>query len=257
METENKVIVVGGKGGVGKTSVSSVFIKLLVAFSKKTLVIDADPAVSLTFALGERPVKSIGDFREKLIEDPLEKKRINDIPIKDSIKNLVIKSSNNFSLMVMGRAEGPGCFCSINELLRYGIESTYKDFDVSLVDCEAGIEQVNRRAIHSIDTLLLITDTSIRGFETCVQILEIAKNYDIRKKLKPYLIINRVKKDHDKEALDNLRKRVGLDVEIVGYIPEDKNIETYNLRGKPLFQLPDDSPSVSAVNHILEKLQLI
>ena len=68
--------------------------------------------------------------------------------------------------MVMGRPEGAGCFCKVNDLLRYGIETLSLSYDITLVDCEAGPEQVNRRVVRSVDTLVIVTDTSIRGIHT-------------------------------------------------------------------------------------------
>jgi len=253
MTSKKEVFVIGGKGGVGKTAVSAIITKLLVMNKKNFLVIDADPATSLAFALGEKPAKTIGDLREKIIEIPSEKRRIKDRPVKAIVQELIIKSNRGFNLLVMGRAEGPGCFCSLNELLRYGIESLCKDFNVTLIDCEAGIEQVNRRAIHKIDKLILVTDTSIRGFETAYRVMEIASKYNAEKTLKSYLIVNRVKNGQKKEHLQDLAKE--FNINIIGFVPEDINIEDYNIKGKPLIDLPDDSPSVLEVRKILTKLE--
>jgi len=227
----------------------------IIVDEKKILLIDADPAISLTYALGEKPTKTIGDYREKVIEIPSERKNINNNPIKMVVQSLIIKSNKGFNLLVMGRAEGPGCFCSLNELLRYGIESLCKDFDVILVDCEAGIEQVNRRAIHKIDKLILVTDTSVRGFETAIRVMEIAKKYNIEKTLKSYLIVNRMKNEQDTNRLYHLIKKSNL--EVLGFIPDDINIELFNMNGKPLIELPDDSPSVLEVKKFLTSLNLI
>ena len=71
MEEHNqpKIIAVSGKGGVGKTSLAAVIVKLLVsAYSgKKILAIDADPAVGLSTALGIDPEKTVDDVRKEAI----------------------------------------------------------------------------------------------------------------------------------------------------------------------------------------------
>ena len=255
MAYRNTIIAVGGKGGVGKTSVCSIITKLLVQNKADLLVIDADPVVSLTYALGEKPVKTMGDFREKIIENPEVKRKVGDRPIKETIKEFIIKSDKGFHLLVMGRAEGPGCFCSLNELLRYGIETAAKSFTAALVDCEAGIEQVNRRAIRDIDKLILVTDTSRRGFETVSRVSEIANKYKGEKSLKSYILINRVKNRQEREALVDMAK--GLDMELLGFLPEDSNVQEFNMSGNPLIGLPDDSPSVLAMKGVLKKLRMI
>lgn len=255
LKVSNKqVIVVGGKGGVGKTAMSAIIAKLLIKANRKILVIDADPVISLAFSLGEKPGRTIGDLRERIIEVPSEKRKMNERPIKKTIKDLVAVSDKGFSLLTMGRAEGPGCFCALNELLRYGIESLSKDFDVTLIDCEAGVEQVNRRVIHEIDKLIMVTDTSIRGIETAFKVMEIAKKY-CRKIPHFYLVVNRLKDSQVREHLKCMANKNGLN--IVGFVPEDINVESYNLKGVPMIDLPDNSPSVMEMKNILNKLELI
>jgi CO dehydrogenase maturation factor len=63
----------------------------------------------------------------------------------------------------MGRQESAGCFCPVNALLRDAIKSLSKNFDIVLIDCEAGLEQINREVINPIDTLIIITDLTVRG----------------------------------------------------------------------------------------------
>jgi CO dehydrogenase maturation factor len=72
----------------------------------------------------------------------------------------------------MGRPEAPGCFCTVNDLLKYGIETLSQDYGITIIDREAGPEQVNRRVIQSIDTLLIVTDTSNRSLKTASDIMK-------------------------------------------------------------------------------------
>ena len=64
------VLAVAGKGGVGKTSLASVMVKLLVEAypDKKILAIDADPAVGLSTALGVEPELTLDDIRKEAVE---------------------------------------------------------------------------------------------------------------------------------------------------------------------------------------------
>ncbi|MEW6442942.1 MAG: AAA family ATPase [bacterium] len=252
---KRSLIVVGGKGGVGKTAVSAVAAKLLVEHGVRLLVIDADPVISLAYALGESPGETIGDLRERVIEDPSEKRQLRDRPVKDALRDLVRRSAQGYDLLVMGRAEGPGCFCGLNELLRYGIESLTKDYAVSLVDCEAGIEQVNRRSVHRIDKLLLVTDTSRRGLEAVRKVRDIARKYDDGGSLEDLLIVNRLGCEEEKGRLQALLG--SSDPKVLGWLPEDPNIREFNLSGRPLMDLPSDSPCVVAVKEILRRMALI
>ena len=65
----NEIIAVTGKGGTGKTTLVSLMTRILHSKGFSVLAVDADPAVSLTYALGCSPAKTIADcfkFRNKV-----------------------------------------------------------------------------------------------------------------------------------------------------------------------------------------------
>ena len=67
------------------------------------------------------------------------------------------------ALLVVGRPEEEGCYCKLNSFLRRAIEALSAQFNLTLIDAEAGIEQVNRRVMRSVDQLLLVSDPSQKG----------------------------------------------------------------------------------------------
>jgi CO dehydrogenase maturation factor len=252
MNQNGNILVIGGKGGVGKTSISAIFVKLLAEAKENLLLIDADPAVSVTYAVGEKPLRTIGDLRENLIDDPYENREFRKIPIKTAIRNLLIRSQKGFDVLTMGRAEGKGCFCGINEMLRFGIESLCGDYRTTLIDCEAGIEQLNRRAVHRINKLILITDTSLRGMETVAQIRDIALKCYVETAPGIHLLVNRVRNDPEKQL--SLIAAEKFNFEISGFIPEDMDILTYNARGITLIELSNNSLATNAVKGFLNNI---
>ena len=65
--------------------------------------------------------------------------------------------------------------------------------------------------------------------------------------------LNKVTEDEAvKNALDEMVKNSG--VELIGTVPEDENIRAFDLVGKPIIELPDDSKAVVAVKEIFEKV---
>jgi len=69
MKNSPVIIAVCGKGGVGKTCVSALIVKMLSeSLSAKILAIDADPAVGLSFPLGIKVNKTVDDIRNDLIK---------------------------------------------------------------------------------------------------------------------------------------------------------------------------------------------
>lgn len=244
-----EIVVVGGKGGVGKTSVSAMMVKILSQNGGRLLVIDADPVISLTHALGEQPVETIGDYRQKLIGSDAEKRMAMKRPIKTIIREMLVNHDSKYDLLTMGRSEAKGCYCGTNEMLRFGIESLCGEYDVTLIDCEAGIEQINRRVVHHIDKLFLITDTSRTGMLTLTQLRDIAVACNEGRPISVNVLVNRVRDKQEEFGVRQHADQIGLNV--IGCIPEDNLIREYNHAGRSLLDLPDDSPAVQTLKQLL------
>lgn len=237
------IVVVGGKGGVGKTSVSAILVKLLR--HSRLLVIDADPVVSLAHVLGATPHDTLGDLREEMLENPRVARNLHQRPVRDVIGELVHRTGMGFDLLTMGRTEARGCFCGVNELLRHGVQTLCAEYDVTLIDSEAGIEQVNRRAVHRIDRLIVVTDTSRRGFDAVTQVRDLAVKYNDGKPLATHLVINRVRDEPERVKVEELAAGFGFHDTVT--IPEDAMLRAANLDGTPLLDLGDDSAACLAL----------
>lgn len=241
------IVAVTGKGGTGKTILSTLMVRILgIERGRRVLAIDADSAVSLAYALGADGVKTLSDIRNDIIEDPAARKTMLDNHIRDIVAELICHG-NGFDLLVMGRPEGPGCFCSINDLLRYGIETLSDDYDIAIIDGEAGPEQINRRVMRGIDYLAILTDTSARGIRTAGVVGAVAAKGGTADLKKSGLVINRIREDRQ-QAVDAARN---LGQDILGIIPEDPYITKYDLTGTPILDLPESAESLDAVRNIV------
>ncbi len=244
------VIAVAGKGGTGKTTLSAIMVKLLRKSGRSILAVDADPPVSLTYALGAQPVATIGRMRSRLIEDPDEKRRIRDISMADVVRDELVIKAGGVDLLVLGHAEGAGCFCGLNELLKYGIDTLSRRYDVTVIDCEAGIEQINRRVINNLDILIMVSDQTMKGIRTASYLKGIAAEYGVMGEYRTGIVLNRA--DGDTGSLAEKAGESGL--EIWGRIPVDNQVAEYDRLDKPTVELPDDAPSVVAVKDLLRHL---
>lgn len=245
-----KSIAVTGKGGTGKTVVSTLLIRLLAErFPGRVLAIDADSAMSLCYTTGLKVEKTVSTLRSELVGMRDARDKLNDGPTKDLMRS-ILAHGNGFDLLTMGRPEEPGCFCACNELLRFGIDTLMGDYDYVVVDGEAGPEQLNRRVMKSVDCLLVMADMSARSLQTAAGIIAVANagenNIDVKK---TGLVLNRVRNDQPKEEL---LKKVGL--EVFGELPEDADVNKYDRENTSLFELPMDSACPQAVLAILKKL---
>lgn len=245
-----KSIAVTGKGGTGKTVVSTLLIRLLAErFPGRVLAIDADSAMSLCYTTGLKVEKTVSTLRSELVGMRDARDKLNDGPTKDLMRS-ILAHGEGFDLLTMGRPEEPGCFCACNELLRFGIDTLMGDYDYVVVDGEAGPEQLNRRVMKSVDCLLVMADMSARSLQTAAGIIAVANagenNIDVKK---TGLVLNRVRNDQPKEEL---LKKVGL--EVFGELPEDADVNKYDRENTSLFELPMDSACPQAVLAILKKL---
>jgi CO dehydrogenase maturation factor len=247
------IIAVSGKGGTGKTMVSSTLVNLLSKTGKDILAIDADPDSNLPEALGIEVLKTVGDVREELKKDTssgnipsgANKWDILDYKIMESVVE-----TPEFDLLVMGRPEGSGCYCAVNNMLRKIIETLSSNYDIIVIDTEAGLEHLSRRTTQNVDVMLVVTDPSHRGILTAQRIGELAQELDINFK-ELFLILNRVKVENE----ENLRKKAAdTGLQLGGLIYEDPIISEYDIEGRPLIELPDDAESVKELTKIVEKI---
>jgi CO dehydrogenase maturation factor len=247
------IIAVSGKGGTGKTLVSSLLVKSLSGEDRDILAIDADPDSNLPEALGIEAERTVGDVREELKKDTAEgniptdanKWDILDYKIMDSIVE-----TPEFDLLVMGRPEGSGCYCAVNNILRKLIETLAKNYDYIIIDTEAGLEHLSRRTTQNVDVMLVVTDPSKRGILTAKRIDNLSHELDISFK-EIYLILNRIKPENEQEILDKVHD-IGL--KIAGIIYEDQQIENFDIEGKPLINLPEDSQAVKETLKLTKNL---
>ena len=247
------IIAVTGKGGVGKTLLSSLIIRNLTKTGKDILAIDADPDSNLPEALGVEVTKTVGDAREELKKEVKSGNASPEMDMWNSLDYKIMESiieTPEFDLLVMGRPEGSGCYCAVNNMLRKIIETVSSNYDIVVIDTEAGLEHLSRRTTQNVDTLLVVTDSSKRGILTAIRIKDLAKELDISFK-NLYLVLNRIKPENEENVRETV-KDFGLD--IIGIIYDDELTASYDMEGKPLFELPDDSETVNSVSKIVEKI---
>lgn len=251
------VIGFAGKGGTGKTTIAALTVRYLIDKKKKeVLAVDADSNNCLNEALGLDVHATIGKLREESLatirsggERPggMSMEQLFDYQVQQSIIE-----AKGFDLMVMGRPEGPGCYCAANNIIRKYTDILSDKYPYVVIDNEAGMEHLSRRTTHKIDLLLVISDPTKKGVKTANRINnlvdELALDVDTRK-----LIINRVSDDNF-EKLKNCG--VDLPFQDIFNIPEDKNIFDLDLEGKPVFDLPDDSAAVINLFTILDSLNI-
>jgi len=245
-----ELIAIAGKGGVGKSTFSALAIRYLLEKGGPILAVDADPNSNLPIMLGLKPEETIGqvleDFMSAKLTLPEGMSKQQWLKLR---LNQAITESKGIDLIVMGRPEGPGCYCSANAVLRDFLDQLRGNYQWIVVDNEAGMEHLSRRAEGRIDQLVLVSDATVKGIRTAGNILELIEELKLEVRER-YLVINRAEKIPP--ALKDMIKE--LKIEFLGLIPEDKLIMDYDLKQLSLLNLPESSPAVQAEKEILERM---
>ena len=245
-------IAVAGKGGSGKTSVASLIIRYLKKNSTgPILAIDADPNANLGESLGLDIKQTVGS-----ILDEFERDKINIPPgmtkeaYLDYKLNEIVVESKGLDLVTMGRGEGPACYCYPNLILRKFVDNLTDNYAYIVMDNEAGMEHLSRRTTQNVDGLLIISDHSVKGVRTVARIKDLVAELKLLVE-KQWVIINLVPAKLDPLVSEEL-SRLGIDP--ITTIPLDEEVYEYDLKMKPLLDLPDTSKAVTAVNDLMAEL---
>jgi CO dehydrogenase maturation factor len=172
---------VAGKGGVGKTTFSALAVRHLHETTKEVvLAVDADPNANLHAKLNVPLGRTIGDLREELLAnaDKLPAGVSKQEHVEYQIRLALVEGSG-FDLLTMGRQEGAGCYCYINNILRTFIDSLSEKYAYIVMDNEAGMEHLSRRTTRSSDTLFIVSDTSKAALESAIRIADLAREMEL------------------------------------------------------------------------------
>ena len=253
------IIAVAGKGGVGKTTLCGLLIQYLCESGKKpVLAVDADANSNLNEVLGVDVEVTLGELREEIeragvdnryqIPSGMTKQAYLEMRLADAVAE-----QDDYDLMVMGRTQGQGCYCFVNGLVQTQIQKLQSQYPFVVVDNEAGMEHISRGLIPTMETAILVSDCSRRGVQAAGRIAVLMKELNFKPK-KVGLIVNRAPEGElDEGTMAEINKQ-GLN--LLGVVPHDPNVYRYDCDGKPIIQLPKDSPVRRALCDIAQKLGL-
>jgi CO dehydrogenase maturation factor len=223
-------IAVGGKGGVGKTTITSLIARTIAALNKdtKVIAIDADPVANLAAGLGideSQPITPVSELSDLIAERTGAKPgtmggfftlnpKVDDIPDRFSIEKDGVK------LLVMGTVKkgGSGCICPEATILKALMNHlVLARNEVVVMDMEAGIEHLGRATSGSVDALIVVVNPGKRSRVAADKIRKLGSDIGIKNIV---VLGNRVRSKEDKQLIKDSMQ----DYEIIGFIPEHDEI---------------------------------
>jgi CO dehydrogenase maturation factor len=236
-------IAISGKGGTGKTTLSALLVRALVdAGRTPVLAVDADPNSNLHEALGVRLHETLGCMRESDFRRNIPPGMARNDYIELCFRRALVEEKG-FDLVAMGRPEGSGCYCFANDLLKTCMTLLRRDYRFIVIDNEAGMEHLSRGTMGIPDIIIIVSDPGTRGMKTAVRIRDLAWSLGLSD-IPVLLVVNRFKGT----------SAAGGAPEPDGFIPEDPEIETAEIAGKPVGCLSKDSKARAAAVRLAEKL---
>ena len=245
-------IALAGKGGTGKTTIAGLVCRSLQARSiKPILAVDADPNSCLADKLGLTVERTIGALREELRAKPDAKPA--GVSKNEWIERQINESlveSTGLDLLVMGRQEGPNCYCFINNLLREYLGRIGTQYAAVVIDNEAGLEHLSRRTDGSVDVMLVICQPTVLGARTACRIMDLVRtlHLDIGG---CYLVLNQCDGQVPPEVMARFQQ-TGL--ENLAMIPADPAIANCDMLGQAVSDLPSNSPAAVAADGLVSVL---
>ena len=243
MEHSTRILAVAGKGGVGKTSISAAFVRLLT---------EAYPDARILATLGVEVRQTLDDIRKGIVasvEDGAPREAIEMLAeARYRIFDTMVEGQA-FSFLAIGRPESAGCYCKVNAYLKEVINLLSRDFDYVVIDGEAGIEQINRRVMEKVTHLVLVTDPSRKGTQVIDTIRRVADElvmYD-----RCGAVVNRL---DDPSMLPHIHIE---SADLLAVIPSDPAHARNDIEGRSVFDLPAGSPVMRGAREALTKLELL
>ncbi|MBN1110122.1 MAG: AAA family ATPase [Methanomassiliicoccales archaeon] len=204
-------ILVVGKGGAGKTTLSAALCLLGAAMGRKVLAVDQDAQQNLAYSLGYPPDKA-ASLRPITQELDYIEQRVGARPgrgwgglislnpdVSDVTERFGVRIGPNLHLLVMGGVvqASTGCLCPENALLGALLRflSSQED-DLIIMDAQAGLEPFGRTVAEGFGTALIVSEPTFNSMHVAGRIASLSREIGVRRVV---LVINKCQGEEDVE----------------------------------------------------------
>ena len=198
-------LAITGKGGVGKTTLSSTLARLYADEGRTVLAADVDPDANLGLALGLSqeevdaiiPISKMRDLAKERTGASDDNRFYKLNPYVADIPEKFAKTINGVKLLVMGTVDvgGSGCVCPEHVMLKSILSSlTYRKNDVVIMDMEAGLEHLGRGTAMNMDQFVVVIEPGARSVQTYRNVKRLAADLGVKR---VRVVANKIRDDQD------------------------------------------------------------
>jgi CO dehydrogenase maturation factor len=250
---------------VGKTTLSALTIDWAAERypDQAILAVDADPACTLHYALGLEAPATVGAAVEE-VKGVLNTGR--GVPsgmtrgewLREELGELIVPVNTlrhegslrpNIDLLAMGRTEGRGCYCNVNHVLRGTLDAIIGEYDLVVMDTEAGMEHISRRTSDRVDHLFVVAQPTVASLGVAERILDTAGDVELEVG-EAHLVVNGVDGDERWRALVDEGGMPDVDGVVVS-VPRDEGLREAWRAGK---RVGGAGPAAEALGAVLERI---
>lgn len=238
-------IVFAGKGGTGKSTLAALTVRYLR--DKKlmpVLAVDADPNFCLPELLGISSFETLAEIRDNALNSKPEGMSLDEwLEIE---LNRIVEESEGFDLLVMGRPEGSGCYCAVNNVLKRILQEISEQYKYIVIDNEAGMEHISRGIVNKIDLLFVIGTPAKSSLQAALRINELSKELNLSPERR-ILVINQATERLEEDRIFSSY------FEKVSYLCFDEEIKRISEKGGSIFSLKNHSSVIRDFYSLLEE----
>ena len=244
-------IVVTGKGGVGKTTISGTLARLFAERGYSVIAVDADPSMNLHSAIGVENPTPISQLKELINERAVIAPGMYNLnPRVDDIPERFSAVRGRVRLLVMGTVEqaGQGCLCPENTFLKALLRHlVLKRRELLILDTEAGVEHLGRSVAENFDLMLVVVEPGAKAIAMANRLARLSREIGVKQ---VYAVANKVA---SKEQEDFIRGE--LDIEVLEVVPFDSTVVDADIKNIPLIDIKNESPALKKITQLSEKIE--
>ncbi len=233
--------ITSGKGGVGKTTLTANVGVALATQGQRVVVIDAD--------VGLRNLDVMLGLENRIVYDLVDV-----IEGRCRLRQALVRDKRLSELFMLPAAQTRDKSAVQPEDMVRICADLREQYDFILIDSPAGIEQGFRYAVAPADGILIVTNPEVAAVRDADRVIGLI---EAEEKGPAHLIINRIDPDlvrrGDMLGIADVVELLAID--LIGVVPEDRDILTATNRGQPLAFSSDSSLAGQVFHNIARRLQ--